>query len=186
MSVDQPRRDKTTLGINLFVHGLRIFLANELYMSAVEYDDTIFDKFMFLAVEANDITPLDHGSHIQIPSIWIVVTGRTNKRSLLRQAGSDPRWQSLKGDRRQETQEIQRPDPGGSPPHKSFRKPLFSNVWKTKKSVSVLQSTSCAVSRYPIASFSENWSYEILIRDNSRLQRRILVYFGPPLNHRSG
>jgi hypothetical protein len=69
-------------------------------MSAVEYDDTIFDKFMFLAVEANDITPLDHGSHIQIPSIWILVTGRTNKRSLLKQAGSDPRWQSLKGDRR--------------------------------------------------------------------------------------
>jgi hypothetical protein len=26
----------------------------------------------------------------------------------------------------------------------------------------------------------------ILIRDNNRLQRRILVYFGPPLNHRSG
>src|SRR5262245_51371464 len=74
MSVDQPWRDKTTLGINPLVHGLRIFLANELYMIAVEYDDTIFDKFMFLAVEANDITPLDHCSHIQIPSISILVT----------------------------------------------------------------------------------------------------------------
>jgi hypothetical protein len=64
MSVDQPRRDKTTLGVDLLVHGLRIFLADELYSIAVEYHDTLFDDFMFFAVEANDITPLDHRSHI--------------------------------------------------------------------------------------------------------------------------
>jgi hypothetical protein len=36
MSVDQPRGDETTLSINLLLHGLRIFLTNELYLIAVE------------------------------------------------------------------------------------------------------------------------------------------------------
>src|SRR6266436_7006985 len=63
MSVDETRRDETALGLDLLIHRLRICFAHVLNPISVEYDDTVFDNFVFLAVEGDHMAALYKSFH---------------------------------------------------------------------------------------------------------------------------
>ena len=86
MGVDEAGRDETTLGVDLFIHRLRIFFADVLNPIPVEYDDAVFDNFVLPAVEANDIPALYESFHRLAFQILNSNRGRTNKRRYSRQA----------------------------------------------------------------------------------------------------
>ena len=61
--VDEARRNQAAFGVDLFVDGLCIILADELNAIAIEDDHAIFDNFMFFAVEADNVAALDQCFH---------------------------------------------------------------------------------------------------------------------------
>src|SRR5512144_1630294 len=63
MGVDEAGRDEAAPGVDLFIHRLRIGFAHVLDPISVEYDDTVFDDFVFLAIEADNIPALYESFH---------------------------------------------------------------------------------------------------------------------------
>ena len=125
MGVDEAGRDEAALGVDLLIHRLRICFAHVLNPIAVEYDDTVFDNFVLLAVEADDVTALYKGFHCLAFQILNSNRGRTNKRSYSRQAFRivfhDAGLDTVAGTR-------YRAGTDSSLPQSSLRKPLFSKL----------------------------------------------------------
>ena len=63
MRVDKAGGNQAAFGVDFLVHGLSIFLADELDAITVENHDAILDDFMFFAVEADDPAALDQCFH---------------------------------------------------------------------------------------------------------------------------
>ena len=57
--VDKPGRDQAAFGVDLFVNLLMLVLTDELDAIAVVNDGAVFDYFMFIAIEADDVAALD-------------------------------------------------------------------------------------------------------------------------------
>jgi hypothetical protein len=85
MGIDEPGRDKTTFGFDLFIHRFGILFADVLNAIAVEYHDTVFDDLVLPAVKADDITALYESSHCLAFQVLNSNRGRTNKRNHSRQ-----------------------------------------------------------------------------------------------------
>ena len=89
MGVDEAGGDETTLSVDLFIDRLRICFAHVLNPIPVEYDDAVFDNFVFLAVEADNMAALYESFHRLAFQILNSNRGRTNKTSYSRQAASN-------------------------------------------------------------------------------------------------
>jgi len=89
VGVDESRRNQAAFGIDLFIDRLRILFADKFDAVAVVNHDTVFDDFMFIAVEADNPAALDKCFHCPcLSEIRVRISGRTNKRRILRQAES--------------------------------------------------------------------------------------------------
>ena len=83
----KPGETRQPLASIFLIDRLRVVFADELDAIAVENDNTVFDDFMLLAVEADNVAALDECfHHVNLSDFGIRDRGRTNKSSIVRQA----------------------------------------------------------------------------------------------------